>query len=322
MDPKIPMGKSAFLLLKPHAKRIFLVDSKEQVISARFLLQDEQVVSGSMLDFISHSILVGECVGSHATSVTEDISSLPAKLSSRSFAQVVKSSKVTSVSSLPEAPLVRWQARCSPIHDGSRSFQAFLILRPKAKRLVLLDMQEEVLDARFLLENEKVHSGLILDLKFHTVAVGERIIADSLDLGVNILKSSCTKQTSSTSDSPTSLGVPALDFSKGAAFEATCKSKFGHPITIANHSLRRAFFLVISFGRATFKLDVHTVAITLQSCFGGLASAYKVRFLRDRSFQFSVFSSAVGFEIYNQSKVCTPLFEFSSAFGAMEVQIG
>jgi hypothetical protein len=32
-------------------------------------------------------------------------------------------------------------------------------------RLALLDMHEEVLDARFLLEKERFHSGLILDLK-------------------------------------------------------------------------------------------------------------------------------------------------------------
>jgi hypothetical protein len=101
-----------------------------------------------------------------------------------------------------------------------------------------------------------------------------------------------------------------LDFSKGISFEAACKSKFGHSITLASPSQRRSFFLVFSFGRACFKLDVHTVAITLESCFGGLASAYKVRHLRDRTFQFSVFSTAVGFEIYNQSKVCTPMFEF------------
>jgi hypothetical protein len=101
-----------------------------------------------------------------------------------------------------------------------------------------------------------------------------------------------------------------LDFSKGISFEAACKSKFGHSITLASPSQRRSFFLVFSFGRACFKLDVHTVAITLESCFGGLASAYKVRHLKDRTFQFSVASTAVGFEIYNQSKVSTPMFEF------------
>jgi hypothetical protein len=157
------------------------------------------------------------------------------------------------------------------------------------------------LDARFLLENERVHSGLILDLKSHTVAVGERIIADSLAQGVNLLKSSYTKQDNFTTfrSSTGSFEDKALDFTKGISFEAACKSKFGHSITITNHSHRRAFFLVISFGRACFKLDVHTVAITLESCFGGLASAYKVRHLRDRTFQFSVASTAVGFEIYN-----------------------
>jgi hypothetical protein len=301
LDPKIPMGKSAFLLLRPHAKRIFLVDSKEQTISARFLLKDEQVVSGSILDFNIFSVLVGECVGSLSAPLSEVATALPPKvIDTRSFVQVVNSSKASNVSSLPEAPLVHWKASYTPIQDGSRSFQAFLILRPQARRLVLLDMQEEVLDARFLLENERVHPGLILDLKSHTVSVGERIIVDSLAQGVNMLKSSCSKQDNSTTSCSTTFspGVPALDFSKGISFEAACKSKFGHSITISNHSQRRAFFLVISFGRANFKLGIYIVAITLQSCFGGLASAYKVRYLRDRTFQFSVFSSAVGFEIY------------------------
>jgi hypothetical protein len=157
-----------------------------------------------------------------------------------------------------------------------------------------------------------VHSGLILDLKYHTVAVGERIISDSLVLGVNLLKSSCPQQVNSPNNClpEASHKDLALDFSKGVSFESVCKSKFGHSITLANPSHRRSFFLVISFGRACFKLDVHMVAITLQSCFWSLASAYKVRHLRDRTFQFSVASTAVGFEIYNQSKVCTPMFEF------------
>jgi hypothetical protein len=100
-------------------------------------------------------------------------------------------------------------------------------------------MHEEVLDARFLLENERVHFGLILDLKSHTVVVGERIISDSLVLGVNFLKS-----TSSKPDSSQKSNIPevtnkdlALDFSRGVSFEATCKSKFGHPVTLANACL-------------------------------------------------------------------------------------
>jgi hypothetical protein len=257
---------------------------------------------------------VGECIGSLPCS--PKVVSSPAKPQefnkSRSFAQVVKSSETPKSISLPDAPLVRWRASCSSFQDGSKAFQAFLILRPHAKRLVLLNTDEQVLDARFLLENERVHSGLILDLQSHTLVVGERIISDSLPLGVDLLKSSSSSEPINQQKNNTSQGtshVPALDFSIGISFQAACKNKFGHPITLANGSLRRAFLLVASFGRATFKLDVHTVAIVLQSCFGGFASAFRVKHLRDRSFQFSVASTPVGFEIYNMKKVCTPMFE-------------
>jgi hypothetical protein len=171
-------------------------------------------------------------------------------------------------------------------------------------------MQEEVLDARFLLENEKIHSGLILDLKSHTVVVGERTISNSLDYGVQLLKSSSPKENYQKDfSSVTSHKNLALDFSRGVSFEAACKSKFGHSVTLVNHSRRRGFLLVVSFGRACFKLDIHTVAIVLQSCFGGIASLYKVKLLRDRTFQFTVASSAVGFEIYNLSNICAPMFD-------------
>jgi hypothetical protein len=40
------------------------------------------------------------------------------------------------------------------------------------------------------------------------------------------------------------------------------------------------------------------VAIALQACFGGITTLYNVKALRDRSFRFSVSSSAIGFEIY------------------------
>jgi hypothetical protein len=298
--------------LKPHAKRLILVDPKEQVISARFLHQDEHIMIGHIVDFKDLSVLVGECIGSSISAFEDNLHASGSKTSNctRSFVDVVKSVKPSNVSSLPEAPPVRWKATCSHFQNGSSSSQAFLLLRPQAKRLVLLDMQEEVLDAIFLLENEKIHSGLILDLKSHTVVVGERIISNSLDYGVQLLKSSSPKENYQKDfSSVTSHKNLALDFSRGVSFEAACKSKFGHSVTLVNHSRRRGFLLVVSFGRACFKLDIHTVAIVLQSCFGGIASLYKVKLLRDRTFQFTVASSAVGFEIYNLSKICTPMFD-------------
>jgi hypothetical protein len=239
------MGKSAFLVLKPKAQRIFLIDSKEQVISARSLTQGEQVKIGAILDFKDHSVLVGECIGSpdFASGYVSSTPTNKSALGSRSFVQVVKSSKNTTAIPIPEAPPVRWKVSCSYFQKGSPSFQAFLILRPQAKRLVLLDMKEEVLDARFLLENEKVNSGLIIDLKCHTVLVGGRIISDSLDQGVHLLKSSSIS--SNISQDSYDSGVYhkdlALDFTRGISFEAACKSKFGHPVTLANFSHRKAF---------------------------------------------------------------------------------
>jgi hypothetical protein len=111
-----------------------------------------------------------------------------------------------------------------------------------------------------------------------------------LDLGVQLLKSTSSKLENSQKSNISEITNKdlALDFSRGVSFKASCKSKFGHPVTLANYSHIRDFLLVVSFGRACFKLDIHTVAITLQSCFGGTTSFYKVRLLRDRTFQFSV----------------------------------
>jgi hypothetical protein len=51
------------------------------------------------------------------------------------------------------------------------------------------------------------------------------------------------------------------------------------------------------------------VELALQACFGGVAALYNVQGLRDRSFRFSVSSSAVGFEIYNQGVLAQSSFK-------------
>jgi hypothetical protein len=85
----------------------------------------------------------------------------------------------------------------------------------------------------------------------------------------------------------------AFDFAKGLAREI--HSKFGHHVNCLPNRGRREFFLVMSFGRASFRLDIHTVGIVLQAQFGGTGSFFKVKFLRDRTFRFSVASTSVGF---------------------------
>jgi hypothetical protein len=183
--------------------------------------------------------------------------------------------------------------------SGVSPKSGFLLLRPQAKRLILLDLDEVIIDARYLLENEEVQSGSKIEMTSHIVSVG-----------VCLLEGDVTPPFAQ----PTSVHhhnlAPSLDFAKGLQFEKNIRSKFGHSINFTEGFRRREFVLVISFGRSKFKLDVHTVGIMLQACFGGIASLFHVKLLRDRTFRFAVASRSVGFQIYNIGKFSDKDFEF------------
>jgi hypothetical protein len=93
-------------------------------------------------------------------------------------------------------------------------------------------------------------------------------------------------------------------------FQKDILSKFGTSVAFQPGFRKREFILVISFGRSSFKLDIHTVGLVLQACFGDPASKFGVSCLRQRVFGFLVDSCAVGIEIYNAGKVSDPIFEF------------
>jgi hypothetical protein len=103
--------------------------------------------------------------------------------------------------------------------------------------------------------------------------------------------------------------TPGLNFSHGIAFEANVKKFFGHSVNCLGFHGRRDFLLVILFGCAKFKLDIHMVGLVLQACYGVSAAKFKVKHLRDRSFRFSVSSKSVGFDIYNKGKISEEKFE-------------
>ena len=102
---------------------------------------------------------------------------------------------------------------------------------------------------------------------------------------------------------------PSLNFARGKDFQLSMRQKFGHLVVFSPGFRQREFTLVVSFCRARFRLDCHTVSVTLQSCFGGYPQGFRVLHLKDRSFKFSVASKAVGFEIYNQGRVVEKDFE-------------
>lgn len=184
------------------------------------------------------------------------------------------------------------------------------MLFPSSKRLVLLNHNEVVIDARYLIHGEVVASGISIDLQVKRVVVGtqilpsplvkkfstnvEKLVPRSLDFSENLPSGCASKEVASCR--------PALDFSLGRDFEKRIFDKFRHQVNFIGGFRKRPFYLVCSFGRANFKLDFHTVSLALQACFGGNASKFQVKLLQDRTFRFSVASRAVGFEIYNISK--------------------
>jgi hypothetical protein len=124
-------GKSksspGFLLLWPR-NWLALVNHKDAPLVGKHLNPGEVFYTGSTVRFESHVVIVEVCL-----------------LSAPSF------------SLFPEAPrVIRWRVTYADLvpssisKDSKPAFtrSAFLILKPHAKRLVLLDSKEQVLDAR------------------------------------------------------------------------------------------------------------------------------------------------------------------------------
>jgi hypothetical protein len=91
--------------------------------------------------------------------------------------------------------------------------------------------------------------------------------------------------------------VLGLDFSHGAIFSSNVRKRFGstmHPLGSSDH-----FYMVVSFGRAKFKLTEDSVGIALEASLGGLCDDLMVTQLSERVFWFSVNAKHVGFMVYD-----------------------
>jgi hypothetical protein len=124
-DGKFSKG---FLVLS-RSKWLVLLNESEDPLVGRALENGEVFHDGSMVRFPSHTSKI----------VSSFLSPWPAK----------------------EPPILRWKVQCSSFVSGDWSSwrPGFLILRPLAHRLVLLDNDEILIDARFLLENESITKG-------------------------------------------------------------------------------------------------------------------------------------------------------------------
>jgi hypothetical protein len=86
-----------------------------------------------------------------------------------------------------------------------------------------------------------------------------------------------------------------LDSSSGLDIQRQIWRLFHCPVAFSSAHCNQEFWLVASFGRASFRLDPDSASEALSTCLGGIAKDFQVIFLRDRTFRFSVCSRNVGF---------------------------
>jgi hypothetical protein len=135
----------------------------------------------------------------------------------------------------------------------SRSYSGFLVLRTKDSSVLLLSDEEKIVDRQPLEDGETIQSGMIITFPCHSASVLDRIaLENSVDL----------------------VSALALNFNRGVLFLESIQKKFGHAVNFNENHRRREFLMVVSFSRACFRLNTHTVAIALQACFGGLALSH------------------------------------------------
>jgi hypothetical protein len=89
--------------------------------------------------------------------------------------------------------------------------------------------------------------------------------------------------------------IMGLDFSHGSNFAKDVLRKFACSVHPSNSS--GSFIMVVSFGRANFKLEEDLVSIALEAAIGGFCGELKTSILRERVFSFCVSSKEVGFHI-------------------------
>jgi len=103
--------------------------------------------------------------------------------------------------------------------------------------------------------------------------------------------------------------VDRLDFNIGLGFQEKIQQRFRTPVHHPSPSADGSFLLLVTFRRFLFRLTEDSVSLALQSCLGGRAADFHVKFLSNNHFRFSVFSKDVGFQVYKLRRVITDTFD-------------
>ncbi|KAM0838927.1 hypothetical protein ACQ4PT_060651 [Festuca glaucescens] len=182
----------------------------------------------------------------------------------------------------------------------NRLYHGIVRYDASGRRIQLLCMDVSVVDARDLRSHEVINHGVVIFFPCHQAKVVARFRSElevskflsannHSDLGDVLLPLDESRMAVQAS---IALG---LDFNPGMNFAKEVRNLFGspvHPTKFSGH-----FTMIVSFGRATFRLSEDSVGLALEAAIGGYCGEMKVSLVRDRVFSFTVNSKLVGFHI-------------------------
>ncbi|KAM0832307.1 hypothetical protein ACQ4PT_064990 [Festuca glaucescens] len=274
---------------------IMLLDDMGTPIIGKFMQQDiDEFKVGSVIEFSAFHALVDHCIFPTSDDQNDEIDHgsyndpdavdlLKGKSKSLDPTPVEFNPKdIPSVADLTP-PSKIWKITYSTHKDLDRgrmkAYDGTLSLSVKDGWISLLDAKGKLVGCRYKKSNDNFSVGAKLSFPIHVVRMGQLLsntgnitdqcMAHAAPATVPNAPIGSTEHQESSQMDHYSLSKN-LDYSPGIKVAKFCYSKFGravHPSASSGH-----FTMVVSFGRASFKLDESSVGIALEATTGGFSA--------------------------------------------------
>jgi hypothetical protein len=298
-DPEVLEGELHLWMLK---EWIILVAASGTQIIGKFLTDNEIIEIGSIVQFSSYQAKVVKCIWSSGSEVTpsSDLGLEEEVYDSSAIPHLVKTWKIT-YSTIRDLDRGRMKA-----YDGSLSLYEDILLLKNAKgeRIGFRSKEKNEifsLGAKLKFPRHVIRMGLPLKPSGATMDREETRKAPCSSLEATNSSHQVPSSTNEITQKNPSLGIVddlgeqdyhfteghadlnlGFAFSHGRNFAKDVLAKF--QTTVAPSEDTGHFQMVVSFGRANFKMQEDLVGIALEAVIGGQCDHLKVSWLNDRVF--------------------------------------